>query len=250
MYDKFLSTQWIFDRCIEGSNLVIPISFLLSVFFCFLLYKLLKISHLKHLFLYFFLIPVLIFNILGVLFSFVSVFILYADMGFIVVVSVAVLIKYFNLWNGNKIKVALSFIVTSLLFLPFVVFVYFLVGFFIINCNPSMQFFKAIQAAHEIHGKMKEQKLMYGYWPKDEEQLKQILPEEYLKVVSSAKSKYVYDSKSDSFVWFVRPSKYHLVIFDTEKEFTFYKFPGQFGFINPIQEYPPSYLGPWDQLPN
>lgn len=60
--------------------------------------------------------------------------------------------------------------------------------------------------------------------PKDQEELNKLDTDLYQKILSNAKFKYSVDLKTNEYVWYVRPSKYYVGIYQDEG-FSLYKIP-------------------------
>lgn len=79
-------------------------------------------------------------------------------------------------------------------------------------------------------------------------------PALYETIRKNAKTLYLYDASTNAFTWFVRPSRYYVVVFDSRQDYKLYRLSTVHSFINeqitPLPQYPPPYEGPWDQLPH
>jgi len=199
MYDKFLSPQWVFDRCVEAEALYLPLTFLLTLVFAFLFYLLIRKSK----------------------------FILHPK-----------IIGYFLIY---------------LIILPVVFYVVLLVGSIfghgVVGCSDWKQFYPAVNAAHKIHATMKQNYIDGHGWPENLDELEMIDSQLFDVITENSKVNYVYDSYTDSYTWFVRPSRYFVVILDKGGEFGFYRLSPFMRHFFKLALYPPSYDGPWDQLP-
>lgn len=265
MYDKFGSPQWVFDICIVASKLnylvVIFIGALLSTF----LYLVLKTRvHEKSA------AASLVTNVLTLVLTAISVFGIIFVISFIapeiyhspdmkerifftlIMLSplVTILFLLSNRWKHGGITLIpyKAILFGTLFFLPISFVIYFFVGIF--NCSAAGQFFLGIYPAHEIHATMKDYYQRGLGWPKSEEELKNLDTSSYYAVITNAKTKYVYDLATGSYTWFVRPSRYQVFIFDDKRDFAIYTLSSLFNFTNTKAHYPPSYEGPWDQLPD
>jgi len=147
------------------------------------------------------------------------------------------------------VKTMLTILVffTSFVFMTIMMFI---TGFLILQCSFA-PFWDAIEPAHELHALIKNHKHTNGTYPENEDQLRKLSPDLYKSISDNAKQTYLYDHESESYTWFVRPSRHYVVIFDSKSDYVIYSIPQ---LITPSHwdqtpNYPPSYPGPWDQMP-
>ncbi len=281
MYNQIFSPQWIFDRCMEISSLnlwpaiilstLITISFYtLSNFFINKANKYLKespalIRIIKIVLFVLFIIPLF--------FSFLMT-ILILGLNFenptfpnttnnIFIILIALLLSIFTLifinkslkWISDKsLSLALKLILiafTSILSFPIAMIFILYVGYGVVGCRAQTQFWPGIIAAHEIHGKLKENYLATSQLPKTESELEMLDDNTYKNITNNAKTKYIYDPQKNSFTWFVRPSRYFVAVFDTQSDYKLYRLTNrEIGwFKESVSQYPPIYDGPWNKLP-
>lgn len=122
------------------------------------------------------------------------------------------------------------------------------------TCSASGQFWPAIMAAHPIHGQLKIDVMEGKKLPKDHNEfVSRVDSALYETIRKNAKTLYLYDASTNTFTWFVRPSRYYVVVFDSRQDYKLYRLSTVHSFINekvtPLPYFPPSYEGPWDQLP-
>lgn len=281
MYNQIFSPQWIFDRCMEISSLdwwpAIILSIAITTPFYVIAHFIIKKANkfLKE-------SPAFIRNIKIVLFV---LFIIPLFFSFIVtigilslsfenptfpntisnifIILIALLLSIFTLifinkslkWISEKsLSISLKIILigfTSILSFPIAVVFILFIGYGLAGCSAPNQFWPAVFAAHNIHGKLKENYLSNGYLPKTEEELQDVNRTEYKKIKDNAKTKYIYNPQTNSFIWFVRPSKYFIAVFDTQNDYKLYRLTNrEIGWSKEeVSMYPPKYEGPWNQLP-
>ncbi len=138
-------------------------------------------------------------------------------------------------------------LIISPLFLLPAYLIYSYTGLVIINCSTGPMW-RGISSAHKIHDRIKWIKKGGGSLPKSEAELKELYTDEYQKITTNAKSEYIYNSSTNTFYWFVRPSLYHVAVFSSNQDFGLYCLSKIFCLV-PLPQYPPSFEGPWDKLP-
>lgn len=171
MYNQIFSPQWVFDRCIEGQSLFIPLNiiiFLIIILLIFLLFKKAKFTNIPN---------ILLSTCLGII------------------------------------------------ILPVIVISSWLFGTF--NCS-AQYFWKGVLPAHELHAKINQYCTDHKHCPESEQEISKLDSQLFREITQNAKSKYVFDKVIGKYIWYVRPSKYYVVIF-TQDSFNFYKIPN---FIN------------------
>ena len=264
MYDKFLSLQWIFDRCIEASKLFYPLDVILGIFVGAGIYFLIKKSHSESGQLssrgtfqlvavvltsiaFWFLSAILLFSI-----SFQGIFLLVA---IFIAGGIALLVLKLSEFSQRRdlkhqflhtLSIGLTTIISILSGIGLVMLTGLILGFLI--CSAGGQVFPGVDAAPKLHGLMKIIHTKEGKWPTSEQELKQLSPETYRKILDNAKTQYIYDPKTESYTWFVRPSKYAVAVFDDKRDFAIYGLSEKMNHFK-ASLYPPNYPGPWDQLP-
>ena len=194
MYDKLLSSQWIFDRCVEISTLSFPIIIFIFILSVLLVYKFGLILRFN----------VVLRIIISLIFAvFVSIFLFFAGL---------------------------------------------LVGYGVLKCSAGDRFWPGVNYAHEIHAIMKRNYQQTQKWPSSERELKELGPDLYKSLFQNVRTSYVYNMNG-SYTCFVRPSRYYVFVFDSEKDYGSYRLSNFFSFGYGVDLYPPKYDGPWDKLP-
>lgn len=153
-------------------------------------------------------------------------------------------------------KILISMLIASIvayaIFYLFYVMIFFTIGIF--NC--SMQtFYRGVNFAHPIHAQIKQRISENRNIPQNLADLQKMDPENYKEMTQYAKVNYLYDLKTKTYTFFVRPSKYGLVLFDSKNDYKIYDLNS---FLKSKDNdptgiwggtYPPDYPGPWDKLP-
>lgn len=159
MYNKLFSEQWVFDRCLEGESVFIPL---------------------------------------------------------IVIVSVLILTFFYRYLKRRK-----TFLITALFLIPIMVSIAsFLLGIF--TCSAG-SLWKSIRPALELDNKIKKM-CLNNKCPKSEDELAGLDINLYQQISSNAKIKYDYNQSTKAYVWYVRPSRYYVGIFQRDT-FSLYKIP-------------------------
>lgn len=159
MYNQLFSDQWVFDRCMEGESIFIPL---------------------------------------------------------VIVVSILVLVFLYRHLKMRKVL----FVVTLFL-IPLIVFISSsFLGFSICSAGSV---WKGIRPALELDNKMKKI-CMNNKCPKSEDELSRLDPNLYQQISFNAKVRYNYNQSANEYVWYVRPSKYYVGIFQ-KGTFSLYKIP-------------------------
>lgn len=269
MYDRILSPQWIFDRCIEGSFLISDTLGTITVIGLFILliyWAMGSLQQKKYRFpALFVLIPlsliwlVGLYMLLGIgaslwmsdLLESLPVSPLYAAViaFFVILIGGWVILALYRARNSPYwwAKVA-AFLLSLLMSVGSYIGVIFAAEFY--GCNAYRQYYPAISAAHELHGVMKTWHDAGKPWPANLEELEKLDSKSFKRMMESAKVRYVVDSAKGSFTLFVRPSRYSAVVFDDTSDYRYY----QLHTFHPVEageySYPPSYPGPWNEMPN
>lgn len=197
MYNKFLSRQWIFDRCIEFSH---PISLILL--FLFVLF-----------------------------------------LGYLTYKGFKSLNRHAKI---SSVIIKLAAVVTTLIYL--VVLGFSALVFALFFCTAHGSFWLGIFPADGFSTHLRWKYLGNEKMPQNQTELRELDPANYELMLKNAKVNYVYDPDSRSYTLFVRPSKYHMVVFDNKHDKQNYNLSSIFGYFK-FQKYPPAYDGPWDKLP-
>ncbi len=116
-------------------------------------------------------------------------------------------------------------------------------------------FYRGVTPAHAIHAQIKQRISENRNIPQNLADLQKMDPENYKEMTQYARVNYVFDAKTKEYTFFVRPSRYGLVLFDHKNDYKLYD-------LNLILKskdndptgiwggtYPPNYPGPWDKLP-
>lgn len=139
---------------------------------------------------------------------------------FVVFVSVLIL-SLFYIYSKKLKKLRKWFLIFSFLIVPCVVFISgLLLGFSVCSAGSV---WKSINPARALNDKVKKTCLI-GNCPKSENEISQLDIYLYDQIVSNAKIKYSYDPTTKEYIWYVRPSKYYVGIFQ-KSEFSLYKIP-------------------------
>lgn len=90
-------------------------------------------------------------------------------------------------------------------------------------------------------------------WPKNQQELYALFPNQMSFLEKNSKVKYISDEQGNFFVFFVRPSKYFVLIFSSYPKLKYDRFALDQAHKNLFpalgKQYPPSLSGPWEQLP-
>ncbi len=159
MYNQLFSNQWVFDRCVEGEGVFIPL---------------------------------------------------------VVAVSIPVLVFLYRYLGVRKVL----FVITLFLIPPLVFISGSLLGFS--ACSAGL-FWKGIRPALELNNEVKRM-CADNECPKSEDELSRLDTDLYHQISSNAKTKYNYSQSTGEYVWYVRPSRYYVGIFQ-EGTFSLYKIP-------------------------
>lgn len=257
MLDQLFSPQWIFDRCTEASRIYPLILAILIVGMSCAVHILgvYRKSHAKAwlttTYILFFILPLIVFG--SRMFSLfldpdITSFIL-PLVGFLATSAAYFWFLWRKRWHPKSLKgKVLQIIITSPLFFIQAFIITFVTAFIIIDCN-SWMMWRGVTSAHQLHAHIKWGKMINDSYPTSESQLKSLDEETYQRIINQgAKSKYIYNSDTNKFYWFVRPNQHHIAIFTSEHDFSYYCLNDMYCFNN-IPKYPPSFPGPWDQLP-
>ncbi len=121
------------------------------------------------------------------------------------------------------------------------------------HCSIAHTFYKGVRPAHAIHAQIKQRILENKNIPQSLKDLQEMDPSNYKLMSENAKVNYVYDPKTKTYAFFVRPSKYRFVLFDSKNDYKIYEINQLFPSNNSSTyfggSYPPDYPGPWDKLP-
>lgn len=147
----------------------------------------------------------------------------------------------------NRLFISL---IGTLASIPLIIFFILWTGYVVVGCSGGM-FWEPVRNGHIIHNLLKIRKQKLGIYPKNETELMSLDSKSYKQIIQNAKTKYIYDQPSESFTWFIRPSKYYTIVFDSKSEYSMYKIPAVVPINNwdSISGYPPKYEGPWNELP-
>lgn len=268
MYDRFLSPQWIFDRCIEGSFIVSDAPGMITCIgvIAFLLFwatgkfhdaRLRGIASLL-------LIPLVLIWLLGLfMVTAIGASIVMNDLLESLPVSplYAAVIAFFVFLLGGWCVVALirarrvrywwaqpSAVVLSLtISIGSCIGTVFAAEFY--GCNAYRQYYPALEAAHALHGAMKTWHDAGKPWPSSLHDLETLDAGSYKTMAANAKIRYIVDPVHDTFTLFVRPSRYSVAVFDDTYDYRYYQLHAFRAISAGEYEYPPDYPGPWDELP-
>ena len=134
----------------------------------------------------------------------------------IVVISVFILIFLYRYLRMRKVR----FIITLFLIPPIMFISSSLLGFSICSAG---SIWKGIRPALELDNKMKKV-CADNKCPISEDELSRLDTDLYQQISSNAKIKYNYNQSTGEYVWYVRPSRYYVGIFQ-KGTFSLYKIP-------------------------
>ncbi len=124
-----------------------------------------------------------------------------------------------------------------------------LVGYDVLGCYAGSSFWPGIEGAHEIYAKLKYQYTQTGILPVNDEELRALFPQQFDLMKNNSKFKYIYNKSDNTYTWFIRPSRYYVVVLDSKKDYQIFQLSDKYYFGAKTNLYPPDYEGPWDQLP-
>lgn len=134
----------------------------------------------------------------------------------IVIVLILVLTVLYRYLKGRKVL----FVSTLLLIPPTVFISSLLLGFFVCSAG---SIWKGIRPALELDNKMKKV-CASNKCPKSEDELSRLDTNLYYQISANARVKYIYNQSTGKYVWYVRPSRYYVGVFQ-EGTFSLYKIP-------------------------
>lgn len=163
-----------------------------------------------------------------------------------VIIYTVVLIK-----NIRNRRLLISFLLVSYIYFAVFYIIYFyiylVIGYSI--CRMST-YYKAIEPAHAIHAQIKDSIRDDTMIPRNLTDLKNLDNDNFNEMMKHAKVAYIWDDKTKTYTFFVRPSRYLTAIFDSKKDYQEYDLRKSANSTSWPQSFPPDYKGPWDKLPN
>jgi hypothetical protein len=152
-------------------------------------------------------------------------------------------------------SVIVSFVLAGVAYLAFFVAL-FLLSSLLVDTN----FYPGIEQVAALTQDIFLYQKAQGNWPASPDVFASMDPQKLAALDRVAKTRYIFDAKTNSFYWFVRPSKYFVLVFsnhnmesnqgwndlhDVYRLSNFFRLPE----VSSAPTYPPAFVGPWDQLP-
>lgn len=136
----------------------------------------------------------------------------------VILLSLSILGSLALLLHKKNVAISKIIVITFIAVFPTVPlagFIGLIMGFFVISCSYGY-FWQGVRPAMEMYYKINHTRTYFNTVPHSEKELQALDGSSYAAVQRLTKNKYIYDIKTNSYVWYVRPSKYKMAIITPE----------------------------------